>query len=293
MSWTALAAAGVTALSGVANSASTGKMNKKNRKFSEKMWNKQNEYNHPVAQMARLKEAGLNPHLVYGQSSGGTAGNADAPKVPEGQAPKIGSGFADAVTSYVANRRAEQEIENMKSTIESQNADISLKGQQQAKLAMDTAKTDIEVQQARELYNNTIEVAHQNLENLKKTGTKMDSDIANTIADTIQKGVQTEKIKVDAKHTGALIKKVTQEIEESKARINNLLQQNKLYQLDGTLKQLDINLRRQGINPSDPTWQRVLVQMLSGTGLIDKDENVVKKAVSTPWLKLLKGLWSN
>lgn len=39
------------------------------------MWKRQNEYNHPTQQMARLKEAGLNPALVYGQGAiGNTAG---------------------------------------------------------------------------------------------------------------------------------------------------------------------------------------------------------------------------
>ena len=38
------------------------------------MWNRMNEYNAPVAQMERYKEAGLNPHLIYGK--GGSAGNA-------------------------------------------------------------------------------------------------------------------------------------------------------------------------------------------------------------------------
>lgn len=33
-------------------------------------WNRVNEYNHPSQQMQRLKEAGLNPNLVYGSGSG-------------------------------------------------------------------------------------------------------------------------------------------------------------------------------------------------------------------------------
>ena len=33
------------------------------------MWNRANEYNSPIAQMERLKSAGLNPHLVYGNGS--------------------------------------------------------------------------------------------------------------------------------------------------------------------------------------------------------------------------------
>lgn len=36
-------------------------------------WNLMNDYNHPVQQMERLKQAGLNPLLVYG--SGSVAGN--------------------------------------------------------------------------------------------------------------------------------------------------------------------------------------------------------------------------
>jgi hypothetical protein len=39
------------------------------------MWNLQNKFNAPSAQMQRLQEAGLNPHLMYGK---GTVGNAQA-----------------------------------------------------------------------------------------------------------------------------------------------------------------------------------------------------------------------
>ena len=43
-------------------------------------WNRENEYNSPQMQMARFKEAGLNPHLIYGK---GTPGNATALKSPD------------------------------------------------------------------------------------------------------------------------------------------------------------------------------------------------------------------
>jgi hypothetical protein len=42
--------------------------------WSEAMWNKQNEYNLPSAQMERFKQAGLNPNLIYGQGNAGNAG---------------------------------------------------------------------------------------------------------------------------------------------------------------------------------------------------------------------------
>jgi len=48
------------------------------------MWNRQNEYNTPLAQMARFKEAGLNPNLIYGK---GTPGNATV--MPKYNAPNL------------------------------------------------------------------------------------------------------------------------------------------------------------------------------------------------------------
>lgn len=40
------------------------------------MWNLQNAYNTPSSQMQRFKDAGLNPHLIYGQGSPGNATSA-------------------------------------------------------------------------------------------------------------------------------------------------------------------------------------------------------------------------
>lgn len=39
------------------------------------LWNKQNEYNAPTAQMQRLQAAGLNPNLVYGNGVSGNSSN--------------------------------------------------------------------------------------------------------------------------------------------------------------------------------------------------------------------------
>ena len=59
------------------------------------MWNAQNAYNTPVAQMKRLKEAGLNPMLVYGSGSHSfTAGSMSA-----SGATGAGSGLASSLVS--------------------------------------------------------------------------------------------------------------------------------------------------------------------------------------------------
>jgi Ni/Co efflux regulator RcnB len=71
----------ITTLAAVAtqagNSLAQSSMNRKTREWNEKQYGKQrtdaladwartNEYNSPLQQMARLKEAGLSPHLIYG-----------------------------------------------------------------------------------------------------------------------------------------------------------------------------------------------------------------------------------
>ena len=53
------------------------------QQWIEQMYEKNNSYNSPAAQMQRLKDAGLNPDLMY---SRGDVGNATAPEAPA-QAP--------------------------------------------------------------------------------------------------------------------------------------------------------------------------------------------------------------
>lgn len=53
---------------------------------NQRMWELNNQYNTPEMQMARLKEAGLNPNLVYG--SGSVTGNTST-QIPRYQAPQL------------------------------------------------------------------------------------------------------------------------------------------------------------------------------------------------------------
>lgn len=47
--------------------SSVADANAANERLSWDMWHATNEYNHPKNQMARFREAGLNPNLIYGQ----------------------------------------------------------------------------------------------------------------------------------------------------------------------------------------------------------------------------------
>lgn len=66
-------------LFGIGRGGRETRRNKELMKYQNEMnlafWNKQNEYNRPINQMKRFKEAGLNPALMYGQGNPGNASN--------------------------------------------------------------------------------------------------------------------------------------------------------------------------------------------------------------------------
>jgi hypothetical protein len=73
---------------------------RKQRKFALDMWNRQNAYNTPAKQMQRLKDAGLNPALMYGQ---GNVGNAQqAMGVQQSKIDNVGAAAAQSVAAGVS-----------------------------------------------------------------------------------------------------------------------------------------------------------------------------------------------
>lgn len=81
--WPALIGAGSQIINGLMGFFGQKKANETNinlareaRDYQTEMWNKQNAYNTPAEQMARFRDAGLNPNLIYSQ---GTPGIASSP----------------------------------------------------------------------------------------------------------------------------------------------------------------------------------------------------------------------
>ena len=109
------------------------KTNRENREHAREMaqmdfdraqyaWNQQNAYNHPVQQMQRLKEAGLNPHLVYGK---GAANIADPIRSTSGKpanaiAPKVSTDFGNKLLQGLNAKQTLATTENL----QAQNAVI-------------------------------------------------------------------------------------------------------------------------------------------------------------------------
>lgn len=83
--------------------------------FNLNMWNLQNAYNSPQAQMRRYEKAGLNPALIYSQGNPGNATSAPVQGVPD--APEISKDMRELGQAFnieglkiaIANRKKAQE----------------------------------------------------------------------------------------------------------------------------------------------------------------------------------------
>ena len=112
----AAANAGAQLLTNRAQKRSNLEMYNTQRQDALADWNRQNQYNSPQAQMARFKEAGLNPHLIYGQMT-----TAQPIKTPEAKAPNYVAPQADPQDFNVLGRQysldaARLQNENMEKT---------------------------------------------------------------------------------------------------------------------------------------------------------------------------------
>lgn len=116
-------------IGGAATVGATAMTNAANMKLAKyqyskdlEMWNKQNEYNSPQAQMQRLNEAGLNPAMMYG---GGSEATGQAKEMPKFNAPTMD--FTTALPMIAQTLGAFQDIKVKQAQEKSILADVEYK----------------------------------------------------------------------------------------------------------------------------------------------------------------------
>lgn len=128
----ALIGAGAGIFDNIFNNKSNQRAYERDRADALSDWNRQNEYNSPKAQMARFKEAGLNPQLIYGQ---GTPGNASATPVSQQKSgnPSFKSNLQDIYGESIRlaqnMQQTQQTVENLKTNQELMQSNIELQNQ--------------------------------------------------------------------------------------------------------------------------------------------------------------------
>lgn len=134
------------ALSGIGGASAQRNANRANQRMAEyqygrdlHMWNLQNAYNTPAAQMQRFKDAGLNPNMIYGQ---GNPGNATvlpkysrAEQQPVDYVSPIGGGVLDVLGSFQDYQVKQAQIDNLKANNELIRENIGLAATRQNMMA--------------------------------------------------------------------------------------------------------------------------------------------------------------
>jgi hypothetical protein len=84
------------------------------RRYDLEQWHRSNRYNHPLEQIQRLRDAGLNPNLIYGSSPGSAVGNAGS--VHPGKAPeyKLTDPIGPGANLFMDTREKQAQTNNIK-----------------------------------------------------------------------------------------------------------------------------------------------------------------------------------
>ncbi len=242
----------ISGLANVAGSAinafSTGRQNKKSRAWSEKMynrqhednlafWHMQNDYNTPEAQMHRLEQAGLNPHLVYGKGATHTASSIQTPDVqrPEFKTPDI-SGISSYFGQFVDYEIKKAQADNLRADNTVKLEEAMLKQAQRNNTEQGTKRSKFDLDLDRELRDI---YAESRKEQLRKLKSETDLNIGR----------------------------------ETREAVLNPYKRNQLFQ-DARVKRYDANLKKNGIQPSDPLYLRMLGQFLESLGGVGRILNL-------------------
>lgn len=225
---------------------------------NKQMWQAQNEYNTPMAQMQRLKDAGLNPALVYG--SGANVGNASG--APQYEAPHISAytGYGDfgasaAASAFLASQLTAAQVRN----VVEQN---KLLKQDQVAKALQIMRDNLRYQGEHQDYyydRSDRQLTHR-LTDLAVVQAEQDYDAS--LVDYQRKIAEAEIAKVRQRMSDVEYQRVVQQLRLDMANADIREHESRDYE---TL----------GIRPSDPMWSRVLSNALLKVVGLDKAGSII------------------
>lgn len=264
----ALAGPLINGSSGLMDQINTDRVNRDQQRYNEKwynrqlgdninLWRMQNEYNTPAMQMQRFKDAGLNPNLIYGQGNPGNAAQLSRPDVQptqfrmnEQMFGNVGRQSLDSIydiqlkQAQVDNLRAQNSVIKQDALLKSAITRSTLTGEQQKRFDLDFST---------EMRGVSAEYAREKNRNLKvQTDYTIDRNVREALMNTS-----------NLKEAASRIETMKIQRAKTSQEINQIKQQTRILQQDETIKALEIDLRKAGINPNDPTYVRILGRVLT------------------------------
>lgn len=196
--------------------------NEKAYQRSLNMWNLQNEYNSPTQQMARIRAAGLNPNLVYGNGvTGNSSGSTPQYEPAKFNAPTMQAyrgwnlGISDAISQFLAYRTVKAQVDNMEAQNSLIRQQAATEATKQANIAASTSRSEFDLNMAKELKDVSVSSAIADM-NQKQAGASQGWTKANreVIQYELDKALFDNKIKLShQKYLQAL--QITRQFQQS------------------------------------------------------------------------------
>lgn len=244
------------------NAISQGHQNRKNRAFSRGMYDLQrqhaledfdrvNEYNSPLQQVERLKEAGLNKALMYGKSaSPGLAGSVRSSdyKNPDTQTPQYGGSLTYLPQMF--DFRVKQ--------AQADNLDTQRRTEAQRALLLaaetDSKTTDAEIKRATKMTAIATAEAEQS---------KIEADTKFQLDENERRAALQAPTLL-----GKLLAVNTEKLKQAKTKeeTKNLKEQRKLIKAQTNIRQIEAGLNESGVFKNDGLLARWIARLLDEQG---------------------------
>lgn len=279
----------------VANAFAQGLSNRAQRKWNEKMysrqradaladWQMQNEYNSPLQQMQRLKDAGLNPNLVYGNGAQTPSAQVRQSDM-KSWSPQAVQFNSNSVLNSIYDVQVKQaQIDNMKTQRTVMEREARLKEIEAVNKIISGKRSQFDLDLKTELRSTSIDLVKANLRKLNQDidqsegrynwdiTLNMDKHDMNAISMDLMRFKRDKENPVALAKLLESINNLRQQRAESNSRIlKNSAEINKIQQdtgriaqaienakKDGRLKELIIKIRELGLSDSDPALLKML-----------------------------------
>lgn len=203
------------------------------QRFNQDNWNLQNEYNHPSQQMQRLREAGLNPNLIYGTSAQGSTGQAD--KIAAVKPSNVSfENPINSIGAFANLKSTRATTDNVQAKTTNTFQDTALKGMQTLHEATKGSQAKFSLGKESALFKTSLQAAEWGVKQQEANfiGKFLDNTLKN--------------------------KTLQPQIMDVVYRVKNAEQVLKGQKLTNQLKQYEIELNKLGITKNDPLYARII-----------------------------------
>lgn len=266
--------AGLNVGQNILNNIWTDQRNRRDKRFTEDMYARQrqdalddwNNYMSPAAQMKHLKEANLNPNLVYGQGTQASPiRSVSAPDYnPQPLRLDMASGVTDALNSGVS----------LAMDLKMKNAQMDMMQEQKKVMAQQAvlaaAKTATEMENTEtKVFDNTMRrkleatIYSQAIANLDETRARTDKLFTEDIIlmdDVERKRAMFAK---DMQQAGETILTMRANRAKTAAERSQIEEQLKIIKTDQKLKRIELEAARLGVNKGSAAWFTILARALA------------------------------